>query len=570
MKWRWVGALAFVAAMALFTWMFFVDIFAHKDIGCEMLDKPLVAAHVLKVREKNTSLHEYMQNDPVWANMKHEDPEWSYAYIGKRFQFDVFAHQNPLVNLLYVPFIKLFGVSTTAVTLYSTLFSAATVLLMAWLAWKVFDVWHAIASILCVTSSLIWLIHVKMAYGAWMPSVFLISTMVCCLRVHCTTGRRWALGAAAMCLGLLYLIGWLAHVAGFFLLALVMLIMRQRPLRTLFADGLFVSVITLITILIVSGGYAWWAHCGFWDVHSTMFDDMFNRFSQGGTPAIEGFTFPEKLGFASRCLFVDSTTPDHVDKCLEGHPAIPPLFSVFVAIGALYAIKNRSASDKLIMLWLVAVFGLLGAVMTYTHRYTLLSFPAMAILASRGIVGLGNDLRRLNVRAAHGYALAVSAAFCITICATHHSYFEDYLRHKPAVFEVDRERGMGVLSQWIKDHYSPDDTLVVYGDPIMFGRTFGMFYFFDRPYRFMYWSNYFNSFSTIEQVKAWEQTQLLRFKRLVFVFSTVLLGDPQAQIFKNDCRPFLAAHENIQPVFAHEYDGRPLFLVYEISGDSRR
>ncbi|MFZ2642787.1 MAG: hypothetical protein WA117_17460 [Verrucomicrobiia bacterium] len=569
-RWRWAGALAFAVALALFAWMFFADIFAYKDIGCESLDKPLAVAHVFKVREKNVSLHEYMQNDPVWADMKREDPQWSYAYVGKRFQYEFFACQAPLLGFCYAPFVKLFGVSTEAVTLYSTFFATAAILLMAWLAWKAFDGWHAIAAIFCMTSSLILLIHVKAPQASWMPSMFLLCGMACSLRVYSTTGRRWALGVAAACLGLLYLTGWLSHVVGFLLLALVMLVMRQRPLKTLFMDGVLAAAVATATILVISGGYAAWAHCSFREIHATMFDDMFNRFSLGGVPVLEKLTFPEKLGYAFRCFFMDSATPDHVDKCLEGSPAIPPLFSIFIVIGAFYAIKNRSASDKIVMLWLVAVFGLLGAAMTYAHRYALLGLPAMAILASRGIVGLGNDLLRLNARAAYGYALAIGAAFCITICTTHHSYFENYLHHKQAEFEVDRERGRGVLSQWIKDHYSPDDTLVVYGDPIMFGRTFGMFYFFDRPFRFMYWSNYFDTRSTVEQVKAWEQTQLSRFRRLVFVFSPVLMGDPQTQTFKNDYRPFIAAHGNIKPAFVHAYDGRVLFFTFEINRDPPR
>jgi len=209
--------------LALFAWMFFADIFAYKEIGCEALDKPLAVAHVFKVREKNVSLREYMQNDPVWADMKREDPEWSYAYVGKRFQYEFFACQAPLLSLCYAPFVKLFGVSTAAVTLYSTFFATATVLLMAWLAWKAFDGWHAIAAILCMTGSLIWLIHVKAAHASWMPSAFLLCGMACCLHVYSTAGRRWALGVAAACLGLLYLTGWLSHVVGFFLLALALL-----------------------------------------------------------------------------------------------------------------------------------------------------------------------------------------------------------------------------------------------------------------------------------------------------------------------------------------------------------
>ncbi|MCX6907611.1 MAG: hypothetical protein NTY01_06160, partial [Verrucomicrobia bacterium] len=546
----------------------FADIVVYDDIGCEAIDKPLATAHVLKAREKGVSLHEYMQNDPVWADMKREDPQWSYAYVGKRFQFEFFACQAPLLSFCYVPFLKLSGVSAAAVALYSTFFATAAVLLMAWLAWKAFDGWHALAAVLCVTSSLIWLIHIQAAYAAWMPSAFLICGMACCLYLYSTAGRRWALGVAAACLGLLYLTGWLSHVAGFFLLALALLAMRRRPWRTFLSDGFFAAAVTVATILAVSGAYAAWARCSFWEIHATMFDDMFNRFSLGGVPMLEKLTFPEKLAYAFRCMFMDSTTADHLDKCLEGRPAIPLLFSLFTMIGALYAIKNRSVSDKLVMLWLVAVFALLGAAMTYTHRYALLGLPAMALLASRGIVGLGNDLLRLAPKAVNGYGLLVGAAFCVTLCSTHHSYFEDYLHHKRPDFEVDRARGMGVLTRWIKGHYSPEDTLVVYGDPIMFARNFHMFYFFDRPFRFKYWSNHFNSNSPAGQVKAWEETQLSQFRRLVFVFSPVLMGDPQAQLFKNDFRPFIAAHGNSKPVFVHAYDGRPMFFAFEVSRDA--
>ncbi len=565
---RWPFALALAVTVIFFAWMFFADIFAYEDIGCEAIDKPLAVAHILRAREKGVSLHEYMQNDPIWADMKREDPQWSYAYPRKRFQFEFFACQAPFLSLCYLPFIKLFGVSAAAVTLYSNFFSTAALMLMAWLVWKVWDGWHAMAAVLCVTSSLIWLIHIKAAYAAWMPSVFLICGMACCLYVYSTSGRRWPLGMAAACLGLLYLAGWLSHVAGFFLLALALLATRRRPLKAFFADGLLAAAVTTATILFVSGGYAAWAHCSFQEIHATMFDDMFNRFSLGGVPMLEKLSFPEKLAYAFRCMFADSATPDHVDKCFEGQPAIPLVFGVFTAIGLLYAIKNRSALDRLTMLWLVAVFALLGGAMTYTHRYALLGLPAMAIMAARGMVGLGNDIRQANVNASRGYALLVSLILCVTIISTHHSYFEDYLHHKRPDFEIDRGRGMNVLTQWIKDHYDPSNTLVIYGDPIMFTRSYFMFYFFDRPFRFIFWSNYFNSYSTADQVRAWEREQLARYRNLVFIFSPVLLGDPQAQVFKNDYRPFLAAHGNIKPVFTHAYDGRPLFFAFEVRNDS--
>ena len=565
---RWLFALALAATVAVFAWMFFADIFAYEDVGCEAIDKPLALAHTLKAREKGVSVHEYMRSDPVWEDMKREDPQWSYAYVGKRFQFEFFACQAPFLSLCYLPFIKLFGVTAAAVTWYSTFFSVAALLLMAWLAWKTLDGWHAVAALLCMTSSLIWLIHVKAAYAAWMPSAFLICGMACCLYVYSTSGRRGPLGVAAACLGLLYLAGWLSHVAGFFLLALALLAARRRPWKVFWADSLLVAAVTVATVLVVSGGYAAWAQCSFREIHATMFEDMFNRFSLGGVPMLEKLSFPEKLAYAFRCLFVDSTTPDHVDKCLEGQPAIPLVFSVFTAVGLLYAIKNRSAVDRLAMIWLIAVFGLLGGVMTYTHRYALLGLPAMAILAARGIVGVGRDVRRLSVPASRGYAALVGAALCLAIVSTHHNYFEDYLRHKRPDFEIDRGRGMNVLAQWIKAHYDPADTLVVYGDPIMFTRNYFMFYFFDRPFRFVYWSNYFGTHSSAEQVRAWERDQLLRHRKLVFVFSPVLMGDPQAQVFKNDYRPFLAAHRDIQPVFTQAYDGRPLFFAFEVCNDA--
>ena len=564
---QWLFALALTITVGFFSWMYFADIFANEDIFSDAMDKPLAVAHVLKAREKGVSLHQYMQNDPVWANMKREDPKWSYAYPGKRFQFELFACQAPFLSVCFLPFIKLFGMTAAAITLYSTFFSSAGLMLMAWLVWKAWDGWHAIAAVLCVTSSLIWLIHIKTAYAAWMPSVFLICGMACCLYVYSTTGRRRALSMAGMCLGLLYLTGWLSHVAGFFLLALTMFAMRRRPLKVFFADGLLLAAITIATILLVSGVYAAWAHCSFWEIHVAMFDEMLNRFTLGGVPMLEKLSFPEKLAYAFRCMFVDSATPDNVDKCLEDEPAIPLLFSVFTVIGLLYAIKNRSALDKLAMHWLVAAFVLLGCVMTYTHRYALLGLPAMAILASRGIVCLGNDIRRTNIYASRGYTLLVGLALCITIILTHHSYFEVYLHHKRPDFEVERCRGWGVLTRWIKDRFSPSDTLLVFGDPIMFIRTFPMFYFYDRPFRFIYWSNYFNSFSTTNQVRDWEQLQLSKFRRLVFIFSPVLLGDPQAQGVMNDFRPFIAAHENIKPVFVHAYDGRTLFFAFEITRD---
>jgi hypothetical protein len=52
---------------------------------------------------------------------------------------------------------------------------------------------------------------------------------------------------------------------------------------------------------------------------------------------------------------------------------------------------------------------------------------------------------------------------------------------------------------------------------------------------------------------------------MVYLFSTILLGDSQAGTAQNDFRPFLAAHPGIKPVMEYSYAGRrPSIIMFKI------
>ncbi len=572
-SWALFAAAALVTFLA-FYWLFLDRLFVFEDVNMEAMDTPLTVGHLERAREKGVPASTYFHSDPVWNDLKEQNPAGAFAYFGKRFQFEFFAFQWPMLSFLFVPFVKLMGVCTDTVSLYSTFFSAVAWILTGMLALRLFGRWCALLAMLFLISSLSWLIHTKVGYSAHMPSASLMVFLALCSfsyarRAEGDSGiRRRALPLAGMgcVLGLMYMEGWLVVVFGALITGFTVVLSGPRRVASALADFGCVLGATVAAILLVTAGYAAYYHCSFSEIHNAICDVMFGRFSQGGVPGQE-MTLAGKMAYAFRCTFWDMRTPDHLDKCLEGFPAVPSLFSVLFGAGLLYAIKERTPADKALLIWLVSVFSVLGSVFTFTHRYALMALPAMSIVAARGVAGIASDLFRWRGAAARLPLVAgVVLLLGLSLVQTHSEFYVGYMLHKPPDFEMDRARGHAAFARWLRQTGSPHDTLVVLGDPVMFPHSCFLFNTFGRDYRFIYWSNYFGTTSTPEQVRDWEQRQLAQYRRIVCAFSPILLGNSQTGAVNNDWRPFLAAHPGLRPAWTYSYAGRqPSIVVFEIA-----
>jgi hypothetical protein len=237
---------------------------------------------------------------------------------------------------------------------------------------------------------------------------------------------------------------------------------------------------------------------------------------------------------------------------------------VFLALGLFYAVKTRGVNERLLLVWLLAVFGVQGLAFIFGHRYAMLGLPAMSILAARAVVAVGEDLQQWKgAKAARVYAVAVVVTLAATLVATHRQYYGRYLHHKEPHLEADRLRGHYGFTQWVKQTGTTEDTLVVLGDMTMFPATIFVFDTFERPYRFVYFSNYFHTGAAPETVRQWEAAQLTKYGRVVYVFSTMLMGTSQPDVFQNDWRPFVAAFPDRKPAWTYSYDGRLLMVAFE-------
>ncbi len=541
-------------------WMYISQIGIMKDVNAESMDIPLVVGHLLRAREEHMSARRYFETDPICLNLKQQDPAGAFGYFGHRFQFQFMAEVGPLLSTLYIPLVKWLGVTSKTVAVYSTslsLFELGATLL---LAWNMFGPWPSFLAALWLVGNFSRLIHVHQGYTAWPPSAILTVLLAAALYEHSKNPSKKFFLIAGPILGLLYVVGWLSVVFAVLMILLVFLLEQRLAWKNCLKQLILSAFLSLVTITLFTLLYSSYEHLNFISVNQTLLDNMLSRFKGGAVPG-HNLSPGEKFFYAFKCMFLDMTTFDHMDKLLEGKPGNSEFFGALFLIGLFYAFKNRTCADKILLCWLISVFGFMGTIFTYTHRYALLALPAMCIVAGRGVDAFYKDLLVRSRVAAKAFFLVVAIGMALTLWVTHRNYYVDFTFYKPPDFEVDRMRGHADFANWLRKNSPPENTLVVLGDPIMFARTCFLFDTFTDRYPFVYWSNYFGSNSSSQQVKEWEQEALRHYSHVIFAFSTRMLGNVQTQQFMNDWRPFNRAHPGLQPVFTYSYSGRPASIV---------
>lgn len=562
--WRVLGGLGIGC---LFAWLCVAGFPGVEDLNPEAIDTPLTVACLRKAVAAGVPFGAWLRSDPAIVNVLQENP-WgttSPGYHG-RLSFEHFIYSLPLEATLFHPFVQILGLSVSTGVAYSTFFLSCAMALAAWLALRLFGWREAGLTALCLLSSLGWLIHAKIGYPQHPPSVALMVLLALALHAFARNNSFGAVLACGGILGILYMTAWIGFGYGLLLTALGLLFLGRGGTSRVIVQGATVALVAALVATLGVFLIATWVRVEPFEIHRGVLQEIFGRYRQG-EPALSHLGIGTRMAYAARCLFLDSQTLDgHVDKYLEGHPAIPWLFSALFVLGLLYAIRDRTRSDQLILLWLVAVFVPLGTVYIFAHRYAILGLPAMAILAARGGVALRDDLARSGYRVAGKIlALLLIVGMGLSIFATREAYFVDYRLHKPANFELDRLRGHAALTAWLKTRAKPSDTLVVLGDPVMFPHTDLLFHTFEDPYRFVFWSNRFWSLSRPEQVIAWEREIPRECRRIVYAFSTLCLSHSWFRFGDNDWSAFLAAHPGLPPAWSYSYDGRsPSIVAWEI------
>lgn len=560
---RVLRVLAILIVPLTMLWMGWFDDALMRSINMEACNNPITMGYLLKARAADQPVYDYLSAEPVLQSLMTENPEGMQAYAEGRSQFERYVAHEPLLNALYVPFIKILGVTPRAIAWFNAIWGAVAVLFLALIAGSTFGFWAGWWAAMLLMTSLAWFLHMKVGYPAWMTSAALLCMLAWALQRYADRGARSWIALAGAVLGLLYLTGWISQFFGAGLIVLALLWLGPPRFVGICRDGVVALGVAVATAFAGSGIYAAYSGCGFTMSHRVMWEGMLERFKMGAVPGVT-LSWPGRIAHGLKWMFFDMRYFDHPDKWLEGHPSVPLLFTVLFVGGVILAIRRRDASTRLALLWLVSVFAFLGAVFMYSHRYAILGLPAMALLGGGAAASLLGWVGRSRLRVWQPQlALLLTGWLVYSLYATRYDYRVRYLEQKQGPdLEMDRLRGHRDFADWLKAGFKPDDTLLVLSDPVMFPHTGYLFYLFDQPYPFQYWSRRFDSQSAPQQVAAWERAQFQGRRRIVLAFSTMGWPGRRQGVYVNDPRAFMALHPGIRPAWTFQYRGRTLIHAY--------
>lgn len=555
----WVFGLTVLVGVAF---IYLTNPFSVTDLNPEAMDMPIVVGNFLKARDAGVGFDQHLEADPIMQHLKRINPQQVFDYFGGRFQFELLGHQAPTLGLFYLPFVSIWGVSNEAVALYSLSFFLLSILLIFICLARVMDTFSALSAILFLLGCTGLIIHQKIAYAAWMPSLFLLSIVELSIVWYSRRSVWWTLLPAAIALGFLYGIGWLSVVFGSMIMGFWLLLDNGTSLRQKLVHGLFVSMVALITAVVIIAFYASLFGCDLGDVHRSILDVMFGRYGGGSVPGFEP-SFGHNLAYAVRCMFIDSVTMDHLDKCLEGVPALSRYLGVSAFVGLIYMIRDRSSSDRFLSAALLGVYALLMTRLTYTHRYALLGWPIIAAIGARGLWGLLRDITAVQKGWMFLFCFMIIASSLATMFSAYRNYYVGYVQNKPADFEVDRLRGHSAVVAWLNENVNHESDLVLLGDPFMFPHTSYVFDMFGDEHFFEYWSSVLSGAKTLDDCRAWEKSVFSEraIRKIVYVCSSGWGAG------FNSIGVFLQVHPGMAPSFVYSYANRPPSIaVFEVQG----
>jgi len=562
---RWMTALYLGGIVLNLVIFFFMHLyrFGVEDVSAETMAVPLSVGCVQEAHCRGIPYLEFLAKEWRFTDAKREGPT---TMVGI-FTYEYVIYADPFGVSLYFPFIRMFGVGRAAVSAFACVWAFACLLVVFILARVMLGRWYDILSVLFLQSSVTWLIHAKIGCSQWFPSVSVIILLIFFVYYYWTARKMFPLIIGAGLVGVLCTEVWIGFFLGGLILVVSILLSWKSRRQLILLDLIMAFLAMVIAYFTFTFLYAAIMNIDVKNIGLTFYNSVVARFSQGGIPAYQP-SLLGKLNYALKCLFLDSTQMDHDDKYLEGVPAISLLFAVFFFLGLVMACRRRTTPYLLVVVWLGLFFIVITFVYLFAHRYSLLFLPAMAILAS---VGVMESFQWLRCSRFKGLSMVVILFFvgCLlfTNFRSYTEYYDHYTLHKKPSFENDRMRGHAVVADWIKARFPAPDTLIVLNDHIMF--CWGTYEFnlniWQNPYHFLYWNNYINGSSSVMQVRQWVKDKLAQYRHVIFVFSPQLLGNPQTNTYFNDWRPFIAAYPQLKPSFSYSYDNRLLILVFEIS-----
>jgi hypothetical protein len=560
----WEKAVAILVLAAVFGWLYLAQPFIVKNRSAEAIDIPLTVECLEQARQSHVPASVFLSRNLSFE----ENLNFGIPYLG------FFAFQSPLLCVLYLPFVKLFGIGHQTVTLYSLTFCTVAWLTTGLLAFRMFDWRVAALSMFFLITNLLWLIHVHVAYAAWMPSVVLMNGLVLALHSHLERPSSRTLWLIGSLLSLMFLVGWLVVVFGAMLLTLTLLLEGPAKSSRLLRTAVWIAGGLAITALLFTVLYMAWTRCRFLDIYQTIWWAMTGRYSMGAIPNV-WFSSGEKIAAAVSGLFLEMRQLDHPDKFLAGRPSLPPCFTVFFCLGLLYCLKDRTTACRLLLISMAGMFGIMGAVFQYAHRYALLALPVLSIVAARGLVQMTADLRGWRgFRVSAVFGSLVGIWMGVTLFQVHRQYYVDYIQHKRFSFEADRLYGHFEFSEWLKQSSPPSSTVVVLGNPVIFSPSTFLFNTHGWNYPFAFWNIGQDNPTRASEVKDREAALLQDYRRIVYVFQDHYSGKKNSPL-AFDPQAFFAAHPGIRPSFFYCYDGhRSSFSAYiverTIPSDSSR
>lgn len=476
-------------------------------------------------------------NANMWNNYKEQDPG-AFSYTNHNFHPEWVLKSAPILTILCYPFVKIFGVNYVSITAFSIFFSVLVIVLTFLLALKMTDKWTALIACFFLLSSLSFVIHSKASMYQHMPSVCLMIGIAYCLLEF----ETYTLTLLGVLLSLCYLTGWIVFPLAVLLVAVNLglpFFMNAIKLRINIED-VFCGIITAASILaffltttsLITGIYSLFTGYSFLDINHSILSGYLSRFTQGSVPSAN-LSWYETPIYCLKLIFWDMTAIDHPDKYMEGRPMMPFLFSQVFIIGLVrvMVIDRHLKSSQVLIQWLLVIMGFLMTAYLSSGRYLLLVMPCMAIMAAIAVTNLMS--RNLLI-----------VAIFSTIIGTWVDY-STFTQHSKPNFERDRLRGFYEFSQWLRYKTDPSNTMVVLGDPINLSAWPLMLHNYEKPYNFVYWTNYKDK-SEIARIPMDK----------VYVFAATLLGDPPV----NSWFGFLSTRQ--APDFTYSYDGRDLFFAF--------
>lgn len=560
---KWVLLVVGVISLVGFYLFYLVPPISLDDINMESMALPL-AVHSLEIaRLKQVPAEEFFNRDPLFENMKQQDPQQAFGYPHQRFGLKHFASSWPVFACFYLPFDKIFGVTNDASTAYATFFTFATLLLITWFAWNLYGPFTGMLTAGFFVSSLLILINTKVAIQQITCSMFLITCLAVALFQYQRSPRAHWICLIALLMGFTFMTAWIDFGFAVLLLALGLTFLGPKKITVLVREFAMIVTLACLTVVGFIYIYHWVYGLDLADIYRAIGDVYLSRLSEGAVPA-HPLSLGEKSMWGFRWMFINSAAFDHPDKYLEDTPAISYLFSALFFVGVFFAIIRRTRIDRWLLCWLLAVFGTLASIYMYENRYALMGLPAMAVIASRGAQECYLWFKKRFRLVGQAFVVMLVLGLLASYVTTYHNYYNRYLLHRRGDLELDRPRGHHDLWKWLSATYSDTDTLVILNDPITFASIIPLYnnFVFHKNYNYIYLNHYIRGDAKPEDVRSLEKQIFSRYSKIVYALTTISLGGPN---WNNDPAAVLRLHSGQNPDFTYVYDGRLLIHAYVVN-----